>query len=168
MRQRQSAQIGNPTYLDPMASRLAQIQGHLQDLVVTSYSPDGRVVTVTINNAARANCLSTPVLQGLIAAFSSINPRITLDTSVDKEDPILFAERVCQSHAPNTVPKVVILKSKGKIFCSGHDLREFCGNENGNYQVTHRIFNLCNELMLTIHRLPQIVISQVFLSGERR
>jgi enoyl-CoA hydratase/carnithine racemase len=144
--------------------RLGQIQQHLstpQDLVLTSYSPDDRIVTITINNAPRANCLSTPVLRALLAAFASINPSIELDASVDKEDPVSFGERVCQSHAPNTVPRVVILKSNGKIFCSGHDLREFYGKKEDDYPAIRDIFELCNKLMLTIHRLPQIVISQV-------
>lgn len=145
-------------------NRLSQLQNHLSpssDLVLTSYSPGGRVVTITINNAARANCLSTNVLKALLAAFSSINPNITLDSSVDTEDPIAFAERVCQSHSPNPVPKVVILRSAGRIFCSGHDLREF-HVANGDYQTIHNIFELCNTLMLTIQRLPQVVISQVY------
>ena len=79
---------------------------------------------------------------------------------MDTEDPIAFAERVCQSHSPKPVPKVVILKSEGKIFYSGHDLREF-HMANGDYKTTHDIFELCNTVMLTIRRLPQVVISQV-------
>lgn len=150
-----------------MASdRLSQLQNHLDpssdpsDVVLVSYSPDDRVVTVTINNARRANCLSTPVLKALLTAFRSINPDINIDASIDKEDPIEFAMRVCRSHAPKKVPKVIILKSAGKIFCSGHDLREFHA-ANGDYSTVHEIFELCNTMMLTIQRLPQIVISQV-------
>jgi hypothetical protein len=86
-------------------NRLSQLQNHLSpssDLVLTSYSPGGRVVAITISNAARANCLSTNVLKALLAAFSSINPNITLDSSVDTEDPIAFAERVCQTLSPRS------------------------------------------------------------------
>lgn len=148
-------------------NRLSLVKNHLSpssELVLTSYSSYCRIVTITINNPARANCLSTPVLKAILAAFSNINPNITLDSSVDTEDPIAFAERVCQSHSPNSVPKVVILKSAGKIFCSGHDLREF-HVANGDYKTIHDIFELCNTLMLTIQRLPQVVISQVY-SGD--
>jgi enoyl-CoA hydratase/carnithine racemase len=144
-------------------TRLSQIQNHISspsDLVSTLYSSDRQVVTITINNAARANCLSTAVLKALLAAFTSINPKITLDSSVDSEDPIAFAEKVCRSHSPNSVPKVIILKSAGKIFSSGHDLREFHA-ASGDYKTIHDIFELCNTLMLTIQRLPQVVISQV-------
>ena len=147
------------------SNRLSQVQNHLSPpsaFVLTSYSSDRRVVTITINNPARANCLSTPVLQAILDALRSINPLVTLDSSVDREDPIAFAERVCQSHVPNPVPKVVILKSTGKIFSSGHDLKEFHAAK-GDYKKIHDIFELCNTMMLTIRRLPQTVISQVRL-----
>jgi enoyl-CoA hydratase/carnithine racemase len=145
------------------SNRLAQVQNHLApssdspNLVLVSYSADGRVVTITINNARRANCLSTPVMKALLAALRSINPDVIIDASIDREDPIEFATRVCRSHAPKPVPKVVVLKTAGKIFCSGHDLREF----HGDYKTIHEIFELCNTMMLTIQRLPQIVVSQV-------
>jgi len=155
-----------------MASdRLSQLRDHLalssnpSDLVFISHSADGRVVTITIDNVCRANCLSTPVMRALLAAFHSVNPKITIDASVDKEDPIEFAVRVCHSHAPKPVPKVVILKSAGKIFCAGHDLRELHAAK-GNYEIIHEVFELCNTMMLTIQRLPQIVISQVFLPSS--
>jgi hypothetical protein len=151
---------------DMASNRLAQVQNHLapssdpSNLVLVSSSADGRVVTITINNARRANCLSTTVMKALLAALRSINPDISIDASVDKEDPIEFATRICRSHAPKRVPKVVILKTAGKIFCSGHDLREFHAAK-GDYKIIHDIFELCNTMMLTIQRLPQIVISQV-------
>jgi hypothetical protein len=150
------------------SSRLSQIRSHLHpnnDLVQTSYSTDRRVVTLTINNAVRANCLSTPVLQALLSTLIAINPRISLDSSIDNEDPVTFAERVCHSHTGSTIPKVVILNSAGPIFSSGHDLRELRG-VSGNQDAIHDIFALCNTVMLSIHRLPQIVISQVTPSSH--
>jgi len=146
-------------------NRLSQLRNHLtthpsSDLVIKSQSADGKVVTLTINNAARANCLSTPVLQALLDSLKSINPEITLDSSIDKEDPIQFAERVVRSHGEHVVPRVVIIKSAGDIFSSGHDLREF-KNVNFDFTAIQKIFELCNNVMLTIRRLPQIVISQV-------
>lgn len=147
--------------------RLSQLQTHLspppppsKDLVLTTYSPDRCIITLTINNAARANCLSVAVLTALLSALRSINPSITLDGSIDSENPVAFAERACKSHEGKQTPKVVIIKSAGKVFCSGHDLRELNGAE---YKRIHEIFELCNTLMLTIRRLPQIVISQVHI-----
>jgi enoyl-CoA hydratase/carnithine racemase len=151
-----------------MSHRLSQLQTQLSpapeplpptDLVLTSVSPSGHIVTLTINHASRANSLSTAVLTSLLSALRSINPHIEIDESIDSEDPVAFAERVCSSQSEK-VPKVVIIKSVGKVFCSGHDLRELKGLE---YDGLLRIFELCNTLMMTIQRLPQIVISQVAL-----
>ena len=145
------------------STRLSQLQSHLttpSDLILKSSSADGKVITLTINNAARANCLSTPALGALLNALNSINPEIRLDAFVDKEDPIRFAERVVRSHGTGVVPKAVIIRSAGKVFCSGHDLREF-HNAKNDFKKIHTIFQLCNTVMLTIRRLPQIVISQV-------
>jgi hypothetical protein len=150
------------------STRLSQIQRHLSpndSLVLTSYSADGRVVILTINHETRANCLSTPVLKALLAALTSINSKITIYSSIDTEDPIAFADRVVLSHSPSIVPKVIIIKSVGKIFCSGHDLREF-HNASDDAGKIHHVFVLCNELMMTIRRIPQIVISQVQISLE--
>jgi enoyl-CoA hydratase/carnithine racemase len=144
------------------STRLSQIQGHLSSnspLVLTSSSANSQVITLTINHATRANCLSTPVLTALLAALSSINPQMPIGPFIDTEDPIVYADRAVSSHS-SVVPKVIIIKSMGQVFCSGHDLREF-HISNGNPDQIQTVFNLCNELMLTIHRIPQIVISQV-------
>jgi len=143
-------------------NRLSQIQGHLshEDLVLVTRSTDKRVVTLTINNAAKANCLSTPVLKALLATLKSLNPNFEIDASIDTQEPNAFATQVCDSHGSNPIPRVVIIKSAGRIFCSGHDLREFRATK-GDYNKIHEIFALCNIVMLTIRRLPQLVISQV-------
>jgi hypothetical protein len=158
------------TYSSPMSStRLSQIQGHLSPnspLVLTSSSANSQVITLTINYATRANCLSTPVLKALLAALSSINPQMRIGPSIDTEDPIVYADRVVRSRS-SLVPKVIIIKSMGRVFCSGHDLREF-HIANGNRDSIQTVFNLCNELMLTIRRLPQIVISQVYIFSQMR
>jgi enoyl-CoA hydratase/carnithine racemase len=143
------------------STRLSQIRGHLSPdspLVLTSSSANGRIITLTINHATRANCLSTTVLTALLAALSSINRQLPVGPSIDTEDPIVYADRVVSSHS-SVVPKVIIIKSMGQVFCSGHDLREF-HIANGNPDPIRTVFNLCNELMLTIRRIPQIVISR--------
>jgi hypothetical protein len=106
-------------------------------------------------------------LKGLLDALTSINSKITINSSIDTEDPIAFADRVVLSHSPSIVPKVIVIKSVGKIFCSGHDLREF-HNVSDDPGMIHHVFVLCNELMLTIRRIPQIVISQVYYLSRIR
>src|SRR6266536_1473763 len=46
----------------------------------------------------------------------------------------------------------------GPVFSAGHDLSEMIGRELGFYQ---RLFDVCTELMETIHRVPQPVIAKV-------
>jgi enoyl-CoA hydratase/carnithine racemase len=60
--------------------------------------------------------------------------------------------------ASNQQIAVVILQGEGPAFCSGHDLREMQGWGLDHYR---RTFDLCTELMNTIHRIPQPVIAQV-------
>lgn len=54
--------------------------------------------------------------------------------------------------------RVVVIKGAGKIFSSGHDLREMT---NRTLDEQREIFDACTEMMQTIQRIPQPVIAQV-------
>ena len=54
--------------------------------------------------------------------------------------------------------RVVIIKGAGRVFSSGHNLREMVGRELEDQQ---HIFDVCTEMMQTIQRIPQPVIAQV-------
>lgn len=54
--------------------------------------------------------------------------------------------------------RAVILESTGKVFSSGHDLREMTGRGVDEYR---RIFDVCTQLMMKIQSIPQPVIAQV-------
>jgi enoyl-CoA hydratase/carnithine racemase len=54
--------------------------------------------------------------------------------------------------------KVLILKANGKHFCSGHNLGEMVNCETSEAKA---LFDRCSDMMLTIHKIPQIVIAQV-------
>ena len=53
---------------------------------------------------------------------------------------------------------MVVLKSDGPVFSSGHDLREMVGSDEESYTC---IFAECTEVMEAIRLLPQPVIAQV-------
>ncbi|MBC7977841.1 MAG: enoyl-CoA hydratase/isomerase family protein, partial [Myxococcales bacterium] len=53
--------------------------------------------------------------------------------------------------------RVVVLGAAGTVFCSGHDLREIAEADGDGHE---RIFSVCSELMLTIHRMPQPVVAR--------
>ncbi len=54
--------------------------------------------------------------------------------------------------------RVIVLDAAGPAFSAGHDLGEMIGRDMPFFQ---RLFDVCTELMETIHRLPQPVVAKV-------
>ena len=96
------------------------------------YELAGQVATLTLNNPSRRHALSSEVLAALKERLGSIGEDSTV--------------------------KVVVLKSEGPVFSSGHDLREMVGSDEESYTC---IFAECTEVMEAIRLLPQPVIAQV-------
>ena len=90
------------------------------------------IAILTLNNPDRRNALTSVMLAELKAALDRI-----------KED--------------STV-RVVILRSQGPVFSSGHDLRELV---NGDAEIYAGIFAACTSVMEAIRLLPQPVIAEV-------
>ena len=91
-----------------------------------------QVSILTLNNPSRRHALSSEVLAELKERLGRI-----------KEDSTI---------------KVVVLRSDGPVFSSGHDLREMVGSDEESYTC---IFAECTEVMEAIRLLPQPVIAQV-------
>lgn len=98
---------------------------------------DGAVTTLVLNSPATINALSTPMLTALGSAL----------------------DRIAASSA-----RVVILRTIGKNFCAGHDLREIqslrAAPDHGKAAFT-ALFTLCAQVMQQITTLPQPVIAEV-------
>jgi enoyl-CoA hydratase/carnithine racemase len=92
----------------------------------------GEVVHLILNRPEKRNALSLELLRELEAAL----------------------ERVAQSVST----RVVVVASRGPVFCSGHDLGEMAGCSEEAYR---ELFALCSRVMLRIRRLPQPVIARV-------
>ena len=90
------------------------------------------VAVLTLNNPAKRNALSSPVLEALKSHLDRI-----------KDDPAV---------------RVVVLRSAGPVFSSGHDLNEMV---DGNQEAYTAIFAACTEVMEAIRLLPKPVIAQV-------
>ena len=58
--------------------------------------------------------------------------------------------------------RAIVIEGAGPAFSAGHDLGEMVGRDAEFYE---RLFDVCTELMETIHRVPQPVIAKVH--GDR-
>ncbi len=93
---------------------------------------DCGIVRLTLNRPEKRNALSFDLLRSLEAAIEAIGA----DASA----------------------RVIILGSRGSVFCSGHDLAEMVGRSEEEYR---ELFALCSRVMLRLRRLPQPVIARV-------
>jgi len=93
---------------------------------------DGPIAVVTLNRPQRRNALSLALMLELTACLEEIGHNDSI--------------------------RAVILAAAGKVFCSGHDLSEMTGRGIADYR---RIFDVCSQLMMRIHSIPQPVIAQV-------
>jgi len=92
----------------------------------------GGVVRLTLNRPEARNALSLELLARL--------------------------ERAMESIAADPSARVVVLASRGPVFCSGHDLKEMVGRTEAEYR---ELFALCSRVMLSLRRLPQPAIARV-------
>lgn len=109
----------------------------MSDPILLRNDQDG-IATLTLNTAASLNALST----AMIAALTGELSRLATDTEI----------------------RVVILRSLGRAFCAGHDLREMqaarTAPDHGR-AAFETLFTACATLMQGIVALPQPVIAQV-------
>lgn len=97
------------------------------------YSLDAHgVATLTLNNPERRNALSSPTLEAL--------------------------ERLLGEIADDYDVRVVVLRSEGPVFSSGHDLNELVNGDAEDYTA---VFEACTRVMEAIRLLPKPVIAQV-------
>lgn len=93
----------------------------------------GSVVTLTLNCPKQFNALSVDMLSAMQTELDSI----AQDSSI----------------------RVVVIAANGKAFCAGHNLKEMRANPEKAFQ--HALFKQCSQMMLTINRMPQVVIAKV-------
>ncbi len=93
---------------------------------------DGSTARITLNRPEKRNALSLELMEELIATLRRLG-----------EDPGVRA---------------IVIDAVGPAFSAGHDLSEMIGRDLPFYQ---RLFDVCTELMETIHRVPQPVIAKV-------
>ena len=98
----------------------------------------GPVAVLVLNDPARLNALSSPMLHALAAQLDAI-----------AADPAI---------------RVLVIRAEGKAFCAGHDLREIQSARtapDGGAAAFTTLFDLCAQVMQKIAALPKPVIAQV-------
>jgi enoyl-CoA hydratase/carnithine racemase len=93
---------------------------------------DGPAARLTLNRPEKRNALSLELMEELTGALRRVSGR------------------------PDV--RAIVIEAAGPAFSAGHDLGEMIDRDLPFYQ---RLFDVCTELMETIHRLPQPVIAQV-------
>jgi enoyl-CoA hydratase/carnithine racemase len=93
---------------------------------------EGAATRVTLNRPEKRNALSLELMEELIGALRSLGARSDV--------------------------RAIVIAGAGPVFSAGHDLGEMVGRDLAFYQ---RLFDVCTELMETIHRVPQPVIASV-------
>lgn len=93
---------------------------------------NGPVARLTLNRPEKRNALSVELMNELLAKLRRLGD----------------SPRV----------RVIVVDAVGPTFSAGHDLSEMIGRDVAFYE---RLFDVCTELMETIHRLPQPVIAKV-------
>jgi enoyl-CoA hydratase/carnithine racemase len=93
----------------------------------------GGVATLTLNRPAQFNAINGAMLTALQSALDAI--------------------------AGDAAVRVVVLAGAGRAFCPGHDLKEMLANSNAAF--IGDLFRRCCDVMLSLQRLPQPVISKV-------
>ena len=93
---------------------------------------EGATARVTLNRPEKRNALSLELMGELITALRTLGANRDL--------------------------RAIVIEGAGVAFSAGHDLSEMVGRELSFYQ---QLFDVCTELMETIHRVPQPVIAKV-------
>jgi enoyl-CoA hydratase/carnithine racemase len=109
----------------------APLETTVQPLVLREDA--GGVATLTLNRPAQFNAINGAMLTALQSALDAI--------------------------AGDAVVRVVVLAGAGRAFCPGHDLKEMLANSNAAF--IGDLFRRCCDVMLSLQRLPQPVISKV-------
>ncbi len=93
---------------------------------------EGETARITLSRPEKRNALSLELMEELISSLETLGA--------------------------NPDVRAIVIEGAGVAFSAGHDLSEMVGRDLPFYQ---RLFDVCTELMETIHRVPQPVIAKV-------
>ncbi len=103
--------------------------------MIVKYKIKDRIGTITLNRPEKRNALSTKMVDALHDAFQEME----ISSSV----------------------KVVVLQSKGDVFCAGADLKDLQGLQDNSYDDNLSDSNKLRRLLKKIYKFPKPVIAKV-------
>jgi enoyl-CoA hydratase/carnithine racemase len=119
---------------------------------------------LTLSNPARRHALSFAVLQSLHDQLLKYNHGQVSDKALLLPELNMRAvpdwlSKAEQWHAERSkLPKVLVLRSTGPVFSSGHDLKEM--QEHGK-EFTAKTFELCASVMKLMQRCPIPIVAPI-------
>lgn len=133
-------------------------------LVTLDPTSHPNITYLTIRNPKTRNALSLPVLESLRDTLLAVNGLESIDDIPrDIDSVVRLVNNQSKSH-PST--KVLIIRTEGPVFSSGHNLREILYNnqDQPNAQTksdVESLFKTCSSVMLLLSQIPQITFTQV-------
>lgn len=112
---------------------ISSTQTHHVEEPMVLRADHNKVAILTLNRPKEFNALSVDMLSALQSELDSI--------------------------ASNNAIQVVVIEANGKAFCAGHNLKEMRANADRAFYTA--LFDQCSQLMLTLNRMPQVVIAKV-------
>ncbi|GAB1606647.1 enoyl-CoA hydratase domain-containing protein 3, mitochondrial-like [Argonauta hians] len=116
------------------AGRLYSSGTQAEPILLKKFHPKG-IVTLTLNNPTTRNALCSAMLEKLFKELQSC--------SEDRD------------------VRVVLITANGRVFSSGHDLKELVITDEHSKQRQIDMFRMCSEVMNTIQDMAVPVIAQV-------
>lgn len=131
-----------------------------------------RAAYLLIENSAKRNTLSLSVLRSLRAQLLAFNtapsgklrilppfkPEILPELENREPEYLWLLDAKEWRQERGSLPTVIVLRSEGPVFSSGHDLKELKSLSNDEVKET---FALCAEVMSLIRRSPAPVVGVI-------
>ncbi|KAH0536047.1 hypothetical protein FGG08_007054 [Glutinoglossum americanum] len=131
-----------------------------------------RATYLHLSNAAKRNALSLSVLRQLRSQLHAFNtspsgrllilppfkPEILSAIEAHDEEHIWLLDASVWRRERKDLPNVIVLRSEGPVFSSGHDLMEI---KRLSHDEVKETFALCAEVMSLIRRSPALVVCPI-------
>jgi len=131
-----------------------------------------RAVYLRLSNAAKRNALSLRILRDLRSQLHHLNtssdgrllllppfkPQILSSLEQNEEEHAWLVNASVWRKEREGLPNVIVLRSEGPVFSSGHDLTEL---RSLSHDEVNETFAICAEVMALIRRSPALVVCPI-------